>query len=66
MQVEENTTLLMRYRDNILAVLHHMQSMGGVMPDMPPLPVRLNAELAANFLPTSGLALPVPLGMQVH
>lgn len=64
-KVAENTTLLIRYRDNILAVLHHMQSMGGVMAEMPPLPVRLNAELAANFLPTSGLAHPAPMGMQV-
>lgn len=35
------------------------------MAEMPALPVRLNAELAANFLPTSGLAHTTPMDMQV-
>jgi hypothetical protein len=43
-----------------------MQSMDGVMAEMPHLPVHLNIELAANFLPTSGQAHPTPLGMQVQ
>ncbi len=50
-RVHENTELLMRYRDNILSILNHMNNMGGVMAQMPPLPVRMNVELANNFLP---------------
>ncbi|KAK9909270.1 hypothetical protein WJX75_009873 [Coccomyxa subellipsoidea] len=50
-KVNENTELLVRFRDNILTVLNHMNSMQGVMQQMPPLPVRLNVELANNFLP---------------
>lgn len=67
-QVDENTALLMSYRDNILSILNQMQSMGGVMADMPALPVRLNVELANNFLPKSGMGGPATLGMamQVH
>jgi Protein of unknown function (DUF3755) len=30
-QVNENTELLMQFRDNILSILNHMNSMGGVM-----------------------------------
>lgn len=41
----------MRFRDNILSVLNQMNSADGVMREMPPLPVRMNVELAANFLP---------------
>lgn len=53
-RVHENTELLMRYRDNILSILNHMNNMGGVMAQMPPLPVRMNVELANNFLPKPG------------
>lgn len=31
LQVNENTELLMQFRDNILGVLNHMTTMGGVM-----------------------------------
>lgn len=50
-KVQENTELLVRFRDNILAVLNQMSSMDGVMSQMPQLPVRMNVELANNFLP---------------
>ncbi|CAL5219211.1 g1002 [Coccomyxa viridis] len=50
-KVNENTELLVRFRDNILTVLNQMNAMQGVMQQMPPLPVRLNVELANNFLP---------------
>ncbi|KAK9824297.1 hypothetical protein WJX72_009233 [[Myrmecia] bisecta] len=50
-KVNENTDLLVRFRDNILTILNQMNSMQGVMSQMPPLPVRLNVELANNFLP---------------
>eukprot|EP00891_Asterochloris_glomerata_P000807 jgi/Astpho2/807/e_gw1.00016.308.1_t len=50
-KVNENTELLVRFQDNILSILNQMNSMDGVMSQMPPLPVRLNVELANNFLP---------------
>lgn len=31
LQVNENTELLMQFRDNILSILNHMNTMGGVM-----------------------------------
>lgn len=64
-RVHENTDLLVRFRDNILSILGMMNAMGGVMADMPPLPVRMNVELANNFLPKAGMPafMPPPLGM---
>jgi len=51
-KVHENTQLLVQFRDNILQILHAMDAMGGVMSQLPPLPVRLNVDLANNFLPS--------------
>ena len=51
-KVHENTQLLVQFRDNILQILHAMDSMGGVMAQLPPLPVKMNVELANDFLPT--------------
>lgn len=67
-KVQENTELLVRFRDNILAVLNQMSSMDGVMSQMPQLPVRMNVELANNFLPAaSGTSPMFPMGApQVH
>lgn len=62
-RVHENTELLMRYRDNILSILNHMNNMGGVMGQMPPLPVRMNVELANNFLPKPGTLFGPPGGL---
>lgn len=63
-KVQENTELLVRFRDNVLAVLNQMNSMDGVMSQMPQLPVRMNVELANNFLPAaSGTSPMFPLGM---
>lgn len=50
-KVAENTQLLAAFRDNILAVINQMEAMGGVMAQMPPLPVRMNVDLANSFLP---------------
>eukprot|EP00887_Chlorella_sp_A99_P007494 scaffold2.g7494.t1 len=55
-KVQENTELLVQFRDNILAILSHMEGMGGVMAQMPQLPVRLNVDLANNFLPSRPIA----------
>jgi hypothetical protein len=50
-KVHENTQLLVQFRDNILQILQAMEAMGGVMAEMPPLPIRLNMEVANSFLP---------------
>ncbi|KAK9805318.1 hypothetical protein WJX73_001608 [Symbiochloris irregularis] len=61
-KVSENTDLLARFRDNILSILAQMSAMPGVMQQMPPLPVRVNMELAQNFLPKS-VGGAFPMGM---
>ena len=49
-------------RDNLVGILGQMGSMPGVMQQMPPLPVRMNMELAGSFLPkSSGCSFPVGL-----
>lgn len=50
-KVTENTELLVRYRDNMVAILHHLNNMPGIMTTMPPLPVQPNLDLANKFLP---------------
>jgi len=67
-KVHENTQLLVQFRDNILQIIQAMESMGGVMGEMPPLPIRLNMELANSFLPSrpagvltyDGMMMPPP------
>ncbi len=39
-KVHENTQLLVQFRDNILQIINYMETMGGVMSQMPQLPVR--------------------------
>lgn len=51
-KVHENTQLLVQFRDNILQILHAMDSMGGVMASLPPLPVSMNVDMANEFLPS--------------
>ncbi|KAL3700320.1 hypothetical protein R1sor_018342 [Riccia sorocarpa] len=51
MKLQENTDLLMRFRDNICAILNGMTNMPGIMSQMPPLPVKINTELADTILP---------------
>ncbi|BBN10922.1 hypothetical protein MPTK1_5g07580 [Marchantia polymorpha subsp. ruderalis] len=53
MKLQENTELLVRFRDNICAILNGMTNMPGIMSQMPPLPVKLNTELADTILPKS-------------
>ena len=67
-KVHENTQLLVQFRDNILQILQAMEYMGGVMAEMPPLPIRLNMDLANSFLPSrpagvltyDGMMMPPP------
>ncbi|KAL5232363.1 hypothetical protein ABZP36_031139 [Zizania latifolia] len=52
MQVQENILLLCQTRDNILAVLKdRIGDVPEIMKQMPPLPVKLNEDLANSMLP---------------
>ena len=62
-KVNQNTELLIRFRDNLVAILSQMSAMQGVMQQMPPLPVRMNVELAASFLPKCSAACSFPVGI---
>ncbi|GLI68929.1 hypothetical protein VaNZ11_013350 [Volvox africanus] len=57
-KVMENTELLVRYRDNLIAIQQQLSSVGGTMGQMPPIPVQPNFELANRFLPASTFKLP--------
>uniref|UniRef100_A0A0D6R4F9 Myb-like domain-containing protein n=1 Tax=Araucaria cunninghamii TaxID=56994 RepID=A0A0D6R4F9_ARACU len=50
-RIQENISLLCRARDNIGAILNDMKDMHGIMSQMPPLPVKLNEDLADSILP---------------
>ncbi|AEE74564.1 Homeobox-like domain superfamily [Arabidopsis suecica] len=50
-QLHENVNILCKARDNILAILNDLNDMPEVMKQMPPLPVKLNEELANSILP---------------
>ncbi|PON63562.1 hypothetical protein PanWU01x14_130360 [Parasponia andersonii] len=50
-QVQDNLSLLCQGRDNILKILNELSDMPDVMKQMPPLPVKLNEELANTILP---------------
>lgn len=62
-KVHENTQLLVQFRENILQIIHAMETLGGVMSQMPPLPVKLNTELANSFLPPRPTGVLSPEGM---
>ncbi|KAM0903308.1 hypothetical protein ACQ4PT_018737 [Festuca glaucescens] len=51
MQVQENLSLLCETRDNILTVLGQVGNAPDIMRQMPPLPVKLNEDLAITVLP---------------
>lgn len=50
-KVNENVELLAHFRDNLLAIMNRMNSMPGLMSQMPQLPVTINANLATSILP---------------
>lgn len=54
MKVQENAQLLSRFRDNLVCMMEHMQSMKGVIGQIPNLPTQLNNELADKSLPKAG------------
>ncbi|XP_021301176.1 uncharacterized protein LOC110429447 [Herrania umbratica] len=52
-QIHDNINLLCKTRDNILTILNDLNDMPEVMKQMPPLPVKVNEELANSILPRS-------------
>lgn len=57
-KLQENTDLLVRFRDNILAISNSIKDMPGITNPMPPLPVMLNVELGEAVLPKSSSQMP--------
>ncbi|KAL9248685.1 hypothetical protein AKJ16_DCAP03153 [Drosera capensis] len=51
LQIRENISLLCRARDNIMKIMNSLSETPEVMSQMPPLPVKLNEELANSILP---------------
>ncbi|KAI3973291.1 hypothetical protein MKX01_020666 [Papaver californicum] len=56
-QYQENINLFCQTRDNILSILNDLNDMPGIMKQMPPLPVKMNEELANSILPRSSLSM---------
>ncbi|XP_042495205.1 uncharacterized protein LOC122074460 [Macadamia integrifolia] len=56
-QIRENVNLFCQARDNILTILKDLNDMPGVMNQMPPLPVKVNEELANSILPRTTLPM---------
>nr|VDC92894.1 unnamed protein product [Brassica oleracea] len=50
-RIHENVNILCKARDNILSILNDLNDMPEVMKQMPPLPVKVNEELANSILP---------------
>ncbi|GAU43389.1 hypothetical protein TSUD_254720 [Trifolium subterraneum] len=51
LQIQENINLLCQTRDNIIRIMNEMNDSPEVMKQMPPLPVKMNEELANSILP---------------
>ncbi|XP_015578117.2 uncharacterized protein LOC8288313 [Ricinus communis] len=52
-QIHDNLNLLSKTRDNIFSILNDLNDMPEIMKQMPPLPVKVNEELANSILPPS-------------
>ncbi|KAK6255440.1 hypothetical protein SCA6_016745 [Theobroma cacao] len=52
-QIQENVGLLCQTRDNIFKIMNDLNDMPDIMKQMPPLPVKVNDELAGTILPPS-------------
>ncbi|KAH7576559.1 hypothetical protein ACOSP7_003021 [Xanthoceras sorbifolium] len=50
-QMRDNIDLLCKARDNIFAVLNDLNDLPEIMKQMPPLPVKVNDEIANSILP---------------
>jgi hypothetical protein len=51
-RIHENSSQLLQLRDNLLKIINCINNMPGIMTQMPPLPVKLNIELASHILQT--------------
>ncbi|XP_058198104.1 uncharacterized protein LOC131313679 isoform X2 [Rhododendron vialii] len=54
-KMHENINLFCQARNNILTILNDLNDTPEIMKQMPPLPVKLNEELANSILPRSSL-----------
>ncbi|GFZ20030.1 histone H2A deubiquitinase [Actinidia rufa] len=54
-KMQENINLFCQVRNSILTILNDLNDMPEIMKQMPPLPVKLNEELANSILPRSSL-----------
>ncbi|KAK7843878.1 hypothetical protein CFP56_011826 [Quercus suber] len=57
LQIPENINLLCQTRDNIHKIMNDLNDTPEVMKQMPPLPVKLNEELANSILPLPNLSM---------
>lgn len=55
-KIHENIDLFCQARTNILSILNDFNHLPEIMKQMPPLPVKLNEELANSILPQTSLA----------
>ncbi|KAI9079406.1 hypothetical protein K1719_038705 [Acacia pycnantha] len=54
-QIQENFNLFCQTRDNILKIMNDLNDLPEVMKQMPPLPIKVNEELANSILPRTNL-----------
>lgn len=54
-KIQENINLFCQARNNILSIMNDLNDMPEIMKQMPPLPVKLNDDLANNILPRTSL-----------
>ncbi|KAL0389200.1 UNVERIFIED_CONTAM: hypothetical protein Scaly_0277100 [Sesamum calycinum] len=54
-KIHENIDLFCQARNNILSILNDFSDLPEIMKQMPPLPVKLNEELANSILPRTSL-----------
>ncbi|PKI63813.1 hypothetical protein CRG98_015797 [Punica granatum] len=56
-QIQENINLFCQTRDNILKIMNDLSDQPEIMKQMPPLPVKVNEELANTILPRTTLPM---------
>ncbi|KAJ8458386.1 hypothetical protein OPV22_031312 [Ensete ventricosum] len=57
LRMQDNINLFCQTRENILAILKDLNDMPEIMKQMPPLPVKLNEELANSILPRTTMPM---------
>ncbi|KAK6914521.1 Protein of unknown function DUF3755 [Dillenia turbinata] len=56
-QIQDNINLFCQARDNIFAIINSLNDIPEIMKQMPPLPVKVNEELANSILPRSNISM---------